>query len=58
MIKKVNTVAFFKARNFSFISFDEVVPLKYNKHIMHNPLAKVMAGKIWFWRLDFRSWGS
>ena len=27
------------------ISFDEVVPLKYNKHIKHNPLAKVMAEK-------------
>ena len=27
------------------ISLDEVVSLKYNKHTMHKPLAKVMAGK-------------
>ena len=38
-------LAFFIARNFSFISFDEVLPLKYSKNIMYNPVAKVMTGK-------------
>ena len=43
--------------NFTFISFDEVVPLKYNKHIMHNPPAKVMAGKNMVLEARFRKLG-